>query len=221
VVDSFSTDSTRELCAAHPQVRFFTRAFDSHAQQWTYAVHETAIATDWVLAMDADYLLTPGAEREIDALPPVTDNAGYWLSFRYAVFGKVLKCGIYPPVMALFRRDKATYVQDGHSQRVVVDGPAGAVMAKLVHDDRKSLDRWLTSQIAYARLEAEKPNEINGLKSWLRLRTPLAPLIIGFHVLILRRGVFEGPPGWLYAMQRILAEALASCARLNRLLTQG
>ena len=40
VVDSHSTDATIDLAKGYPNVRLFSRAFDSHADQWNYAISQ-------------------------------------------------------------------------------------------------------------------------------------------------------------------------------------
>ena len=59
VVDSYSTDNTVAIARSRIQVRLFQRTFDTHAQQWNFAVQNSAIKTEWILRrLDADYLLT-------------------------------------------------------------------------------------------------------------------------------------------------------------------
>jgi len=217
VVDSGSTDETEALCKAHPQVRLFKRAFDRHANQWNYAIGETGIGTPWILSLDADYMLTDAVVAELAALQPPPQIDGYWLSFRYAVMGRVLRSGIYPPVLALFRAGRGRYEQDGHTQRMAVDGSSGRIAARAVHDDQKSFARWLRSQANYARLEAEKLDAPSvGAKAWLRTRTPLSPLVMALYCLVWRGGMLEGPAGWFYALQRTTAEAMITAALLDR-----
>jgi len=217
VVDSGSTDGTQAICAKHPQVRLVTRPFDNHANQWNFGLSQTGIASDWVLALDADYVLNTAVIDELRSLQPGDEVDGYWLDFRYAVYGKVLRSGIYPPVLSLFRRGRGRYVQDGHTQRAKVEGSVGRLRATAIHDDRKPFARWLRSQSAYAQLEAEKLDRGNpGLKGFLRARTPFSPILMGLYCLILRGAVFEGPPGWFYALQRTLAEAMIAAALLDR-----
>lgn len=222
VVDSGSTDETVAICRRHPAVRVFTRPFDDHRAQWSFALTETGIESDWVLALDCDYMVTPQAAAEMARLDPDGETHGYWVQFRYALMGKVLRSGIYPPVVALFRRSQGRYVQDGHTQRIVVDGPLGRLQNHFVHDDRKPFDRWMRSQINYARLEADKlSGSAHGLKGWLRTRTPFSPLAVGFLCLIARGGLLEGPPGWLYALQRMIAEAMISAAYFDQRLRRS
>src|SRR5690348_6286896 len=156
VVDSFSNDETLEIAASFPQVRVFQRAFDSHRNQWEFGLRETGIKTDWVLALDADYIVTQQAAGELKSLRPETATAAYRAKFIYCIHGKQLRSGVYPPVTILYRREAASYVEDGHTQRVVIDGYVEELGAPLLHDDRKSLRRWLASQVRYAELERER-----------------------------------------------------------------
>ena len=41
VVDSYSTDNTVEIARSRIQVRLFQRTFDTHAQQWNFAVQNS------------------------------------------------------------------------------------------------------------------------------------------------------------------------------------
>src|SRR5690348_5035197 len=70
VVDSGSTDSTLAILAKDPGITVFSRRFDTHGQQWKFAISETDIRTDWVLRLDADYFVTPEVRDEVDNLDP-------------------------------------------------------------------------------------------------------------------------------------------------------
>src|SRR5215207_5353218 len=156
VVDSFSDDETLAIVARAPQARAFERQFVSHAEQWNFALKETAVNTEWVLALDADYLLTPELLEELRSLRPDPRTRGYKASFVYCVEGKPLRRSAYPPVTVLYRRQGAVYLSDGHSQRVEVPGDVGELKSPILHDDRKPLGRWLQEQNRYMVLEAEK-----------------------------------------------------------------
>src|SRR5436853_6996478 len=58
VVDSFSDDDTLEIISRFPQARVYQRKFDSHDRQWNYGLRETSITTEWVMALDADFVLS-------------------------------------------------------------------------------------------------------------------------------------------------------------------
>jgi glycosyltransferase involved in cell wall biosynthesis len=212
VVDSFSDDETLEIAKSFPHVRIFQRAFDNHRNQWEFGLRETEIKTQWVLALDADYTVTNEVVAEFTRLKPGSTTAGYQAGFVYCVNGKQLHSGIYPPVTVLYRREAASYVQNGHTQRVVIDGPVEPLRARFLHDDRKPLSRWLNSQIRYAELEGERilKREALDFRDRLRLCLVLAPVAIFFYCLIIRGGIFDGWPGFYYAFQRTLAELMLS-----------
>ena len=154
VVDSFSDDETVEIAASFPCVRVVQRAFDSHRNQWEFGLKETRISTPWVLALDADYVVTDEMIAELEKLEPDAGTTGYRANFIYCIRGRKLRSGIYPPVTVLYRREGASYIQDGHTQRVAVEGTVKDLRAPLLHDDRKSLRRWFNSQARYTQLEA-------------------------------------------------------------------
>lgn len=214
VVDSFSDDETVEIASSFPQVRVVQRAFDSHRNQWEFGLRETNIETPWVLTLDADYVVTNEAVAELEGIEPDSDVAGYTAKFAYCIHGKKLHSGIYPSVTVLYRREAASYVQDGHTQRVVVEGTVRELRSVLLHDDRKPLRRWLDSQARYAELEGQKlltaEREALNLRDRLRLCLVVVPAMMPFYCLIARGGVFDGWPGFYYAFQRTLAELMLS-----------
>ena len=216
VVDSFSDDETVEIARSFPTVRVVQRAFDCHRNQWEFGLKETGISTPWVLALDADYVVTNDLEAELEKLRPDPDIAGYRASFIYCINGKKLRSGIYPPVTVLYRRDAASYIQDGHTQRVAVEGTVEELRAPLLHDDRKSLRRWFNSQARYTELEAQKlraadPGELSRADRMRRWRVVVPPAML-VYCLIVRGGVFDGWQGLYYAFQRTAAELMLAVA---------
>jgi glycosyltransferase involved in cell wall biosynthesis len=210
VIDSYSTDETLEILKSFPQVEVYQREFDTAANQDNYGLDR--ITTEWALSLDADYLLTEELIEEIKNLKPQDSINAYWARFKYCVFGKELRGTLYPPRKILYRREKARYEDDGHTQRVHVEGQTGWLTSYVLHDDRKPLSRWLRSQDRYMLLEVEKlrgpARERLGAVDLMRRSKVLAPLVVMFYCLIIQRGIFDGWAGWYYALQRTLAEIL-------------
>jgi glycosyltransferase involved in cell wall biosynthesis len=214
VLDSFSTDETAEIARSFPNVRVVQRAFDCHRNQWEFGLKETGIHTQWVLALDADYIINADFVSEIRNLQPAEEIAGYRARFIYCISGKRLHSGIYPSVTVLYRATKAEYVQDGHTQRVTLNGRIEELCAPILHDDRKTLRRWFESQKRYTKLEAQKlraahPAELSFLDRLRRWPLIVPPLAL-FYCLILRAGILDGRAGFYYAFQRTLAELMLS-----------
>lgn len=219
VVDSGSTDETLTIVARHPNTRVLHRPFDSFAGQWNFALREGGISTEWALAMDADYILTNALLAELDSLSPAPAVAGYWLRFRYCIFGKELRGALYPPVVALHRHRCTSYVQDGHCMRAQVDGQIGELVHPALHDDRKPLSRWLASQGRYAAEEAElilsRPWEALRLQDRIRRLGVIAPWLVPLYCLTVKRGLLDGWPGVFYALQRGMAEGIIALKLLE------
>jgi|SRR5687767_27032 len=214
VVDSFSTDDTATIAASFPNVRVIQRAFDCHRNQWEFGLKQTGISTEWVLALDADYIVTTDLINEFENLKPSAQTTGYRASFIYCIAGKRLHSGIYPAVTVLYRAAVANYIQDGHTQRVSLDGEVEELRSPILHDDRKPLRRWFESQKRYTKLEAQKlraahPAELSSVDRLRRWPLIVPPLAL-FYCLIVRAGVFDGWAGFYYAFQRTVAELMLS-----------
>jgi hypothetical protein len=157
---------------------------------------------------------------EIATLQPEESYAGYQASFRYCVHGQPLSASLYPPHVVLFRRDRAHYVQEGHTQRLLVEGPVQALKTRIDHDDLKPLVRWLSSQQRYARLEAEyllsRPKTKLRLVERIRLTGILGPLVVFLYTLIAKRCILDGWPGWFYVLQRTVAETMIATELIDR-----
>ena len=212
VVDSGSSDATLKIVSDFPNTRVVTRLFDSHSNQWNFGLFDCGITSDWILALDADYVLTDDFVEEVQALSPEQSVTGYQVSFNYCVFGKPLSKTLYPPVVALFLREGARYRQDGHTQRLIPAGEVHELSTRILHDDRKPLSRWLVSQDNYAKLEADLllNSSWTELKFQDRLRRLLfvTPWLVPLYCLTYGRGVLDGWAGIYYAIQRGVAEAI-------------
>ena len=224
-IDSGSSDATLSLLAEHPTVTVHQRRFDTHARQWNFGLEQ--VGTPWVLSLDADYLIPSALVAEMEAAlraPQAETVAGYWLRFRYCVAGRPLRGSILPPRLALFRRGAGHYVDDGHTQRLVLHGASGCLRTPILHDDRKPLSRWLWAQQRYVALEADKlliagPGA-RRLSDRVRRLGVVAPPAV-FLLCLLRGGLLDGWRGWFYALQRLYVETLLALTLLERRLNDA
>lgn len=217
LLDSGSTDRTIEIARAYPNVRVCTHAFENHAAQWNWGLVQCGLTSPWLLALDADYVLDAELVDEMAALAPPDDVGGWRVRFRYCVHGRALSASLYPPVVILFRREHARYVQEGHTQRLAPSGRVLMLAGRVSHDDRKSFSVWLAAQDRYARIECEALRSTPwGALNWrdrIRRMVVVAPWLVPLYCLTVGRGLFDGRAGLFYALQRGIAEAILS-ARL-------
>jgi glycosyltransferase involved in cell wall biosynthesis len=225
VVDSGSTDDTAMIVARFANTRLVKRPFDTHAQQWTFAVQQTDIATPWVLRLDADYIVPQATIDEIAQLAPTADIGGYRAAFDYCIDGRRLRGSLYPSMPVLFRRDRVTFVQDGHTEKAQVSGAMARLAGHVDHDDRKGLDRWLASQFRYQSREVDKLAGTPWAQlSWgdrVRLTRVLGPPLVLLYCLFGRGLIFDGWAGWYYALQRTAADIILSMLLIQRDLAGG
>lgn len=211
VVDSGSTDQTLAILERFSNVRYFIRKFDTHANQWRYATDETKIKTDWILRLDADYKVLNGLVAELARLNLDTDINAYRVAFKYSIFSRTLYSSLYPANTVLLRKGCFRVLDKGHTEAWEVTGPIGSLRQKIVHDDRKPSEHWISSQVRYMRRELSwLQSRRSGLVRWLRLRPPLMPIAVFFYCLICKGLIFNGRAGLFYAMQRMVAEGILS-----------
>ncbi len=210
IVDSFSTDGTLAIAAMDPRVCVVQRRFDHFAEQCNFGLSH--IHTDWVLSLDADYIVDSKFADELESL----DNRfeGFRASFRYAVSGKILRGALYPPRTVLYRKDRAVYNRDGHAHRVEIDGRIGELTSCITHDDRKPLKKWFASQITYAESESQKllatHSRFLNWKDRTRRWIFPAPILTLIYCLFVKGLILDGWAGWFYTLQRVFAEIALS-----------
>ena len=223
VFDSFSSDRTVEIARSFPNVQVKQRPFDTHASQWNAGLN--LVETEWVLTLDADYVLLPELQEEIKKLQAEPAYDGLIAGFDYCVFGRPLRASIYPPRVVLFRTKRARYEDEGHTQQLRIKGQVGQLKGKIWHDDRKPLSRWIQSQDHYIEIEAayllktpkEKLNRPDRIREWIFV----APIIMPIYLLLARGLILDGWNGWYYVFQRTIVEMLLSLRLLEQKLGDG
>ena len=212
VIDSYSTDETLDIIAAYPQARVIQHKFESFAEQCNFGLLQ--IDSEWVLSIDADYILSQELIDEISSLSDSTELSAYSVPFKYCVYGKILRGTLYPARKVLYRKNKGVYENDGHAHRVKIDGKVRSLKNVIYHDDRKPVIRWFNSEIKYAGLETKKlletPLEELSLIEKIRLKKVIAPILVLIYCLFYKGGILDGWQGIYYASQRVLAELLLS-----------
>jgi glycosyltransferase involved in cell wall biosynthesis len=211
LVDSGSVDNTLALVEKFANVRVFNRRFDSHANQWRYAVGQTQISTEWILRLDADYQVTDVLIAELAQLDPNAPVSAYRINFDYAIFSRKLVSSLYPANTILLRRGRFSIHDKGHTEAWAVNGPVATLNARIVHDDWKPTGQWLASQARYMQRELERLRQPKGgMARWLRRTPPLMPIAVFVYCLFGKGLLFNGRAGVFYALQRMVAEAVLS-----------
>lgn len=219
VLDSGSTDGTRAIVEAHPFATFQPYHYTDHHDAYNQITTSLGAAHKAVIIIDADMVLAPALIAEVNALPHPAPIAGARVVF--CVNGQPLdRASLYPPKPFLFPTGEPWFVRSGHAERIR-DGAAVRQLAGAIrHDDRKPFASFLAGQARYSQ------NFVSRLASGeasrrdrLRARWPLLIFAVPFVSLILKRGLLDGRPGLVYALDKLIAEAImhrqALAARLG------
>ncbi len=224
VIDSYSDDSTLEIARKYSNVRVIQRAFDSHSNQHNFALDQIQ-TSKWVLRLDADWLVTERLLSELQTADFSVAVGGLKIPFEFSIYGEIVPISLYPPVIALFKREGVRYIQDGHTERLVPNGEVLDCPVCLIHEDNKSVDRFLQSQMQYSKLELGKLSKTEGVhenwKTKIRSRPGLAPILMAFFLLVLKGGAFRGRAAWHYTLQKIIAECTVSLRVLDEKMRKG
>ncbi|MCX7953976.1 MAG: glycosyltransferase family 2 protein [Bacteroidales bacterium] len=94
VVDSFSTDKTKEICLSYG-VKFIEHKFEGHIQQKNYAI--TQASYPHILSLDADEALSEELKKNILKIKENWQYDGYYVNRITNYCGKWIKHGSWYP----------------------------------------------------------------------------------------------------------------------------
>lgn len=155
VVDSHSTDCTREV-AARCGARVIERDWPGYAAQKAFAVG--AARHDWVLCLDADERLDRRLRWEIIRLRDAgfPGHAGWRMRRLSHYLGDWIRHGVWRPDwnLRLFDRRRGRWVGEVLHEKVVVDGSVGRLRGELLHYPYRSLAEHLATMERYTSLMA-------------------------------------------------------------------
>ncbi len=151
LVDSFSTDGTIDLVRKKfPQVRVEQREYRGAASQKNYAIDRAS--HDWIFYIDADERVTPELREEMfRVLEQSPRYWGYSIGRRNFVLGEEVKySGLQRDrVTRLFHRRHARYPNRRVHADLLVDGPTGLLVQKMIHFYIRSYDHMIAKMTRY------------------------------------------------------------------------
>lgn len=197
VVDSHSTDSTREI-ATRMGARVIERDWPGYRSQKQFATD--AAQHNWVLCVDADEVVTAELRDEIQTLrrKGFPGMKGYSMARLTDYFGGFLRHGNSWPdrKIRLYHRGAARWVGYEVHEKIAVEGPVGALTAHLEHYAYRNLDDHLARVDRYARLMAEQMYQAGHRCNLLAVFVhPMWRFIRGT---VIKGGFLDGWRGWLF-----------------------
>jgi glycosyltransferase involved in cell wall biosynthesis len=199
VVDSGSTDNTREICSELGAQVTQTADFPGYGQQKNRALDRAT--GDWVLALDHDEWVTPELRAEIaTAMANPGDTAAFAIPRLSNFCGRDMRhSGWWPdPVIRLFRRGTARFAEDHMHDRVVVNGQLGRLKNPLRHDPMPTLEHVINKVNGYSSAGANF-NFKHGKRA--SLTTAIGHGVWAFfRTYILRAGFLDGREGFMLSV---------------------
>ena len=200
VVDSGSTDRTREVALAHG-ARFEVHPWPGYAAQKNHAAALTR--HPWVLSLDADEWLEPAAEREIAEAIREPRHAAFAFRRLSAFSGAFVPRAWSPDrQVRLYRKDAARFGGGHVHESVRVDPPhtTGRLRAPLLHLTQRNVHEQVARLNDYSSLSSRTSAE-SGRRFGLA-RTLLAPAAAFLKIYVLKGGVLDGMRGLIVAVNQ-------------------
>lgn len=197
VLDSGSTDQTKEIACSYNQVKFYTHPFDGHIQQKNRAKN---LAThDWVLSLDADEAIDKTLKQSILEIKGKWDKEGYYMNRLTNYCGHWVKYSNWYPdrKLRLWNKNKGEWRGiNPHDKFEMFEGDkvTGYLKGDILHYSYYTLEDHY-KQVEYFTTIASRAYFEKGIKahSWNTIVNPVAKFID--HYLI-HLGFLDGKAGW-------------------------
>lgn len=189
IVDSFSTDTTVEICRSYTG-NILTHVYLNSAKQKNWALDH--IETEWVLQVDSDERLEPALQGEIlDALSLDAQTQGYRMRRKNLVWERWCTSNrLYPDwQLRLFRREKGRWEDRAVHARVTGIQNIRDLDGHIIHRDMESVEVELT-QFSTRFMNWEVQELLKRGKRWRWIDVTLRPLAI-FLLYYFRYGGFR------------------------------
>jgi glycosyltransferase involved in cell wall biosynthesis len=198
IVDSCSTDRTKEICSIYP-VKFISHPFEGYVAQKNYALRKASY--DYILALDADERLSEELQKSILKVKEGWDSVdGYFLNRFNNYCGKWIHfSGWYPErKIRLWDRRKAQWGgTDPHDFVHIPRSKIKTLKGNLLHYAYLTVDEHLQQVYKFAEIAARTKYK-NGEKASFLINIILSPLFRFVKSYIFQLGFLDGYYGFIF-----------------------
>lgn len=202
IVDSYSTDKTKEICLAHG-VKFIEHPFEGFRDQKNYAMMQASY--DYILSLDGDEELSPQLEKSILSVKNDLRYDGYKFNRLNSFCGKWIYHTSLSPErkIRLFNRNKAKWVGYNVHETIKLDNPKKVKTLKgnLIHWLYNTHEESIEKMNKYTTLLANEYFK-RGIRADVK-RLFINPIWRFFHSFFLKGGFLDGYDGFI--VSRFLA----------------
>ncbi|MDR0763461.1 MAG: glycosyltransferase family 2 protein [Bacteroidales bacterium] len=196
IVDSFSTDKTREICERYG-VRFFEHVFEGYIDQKNWAVGKTTHHA--ILCLDADEVLSEELRKSILNIKKNWVADGYFFTRTTFLGKRPIKHGSWYPdyKLRLFDKRKGRFGGINPHDNVIMSTGTKVKYIKdtILHYSFESLDDFYRQSERFSMLSTQamykKNIRINPAMSWIKTGWAF------FHSYIVKAGILDGKTGFI------------------------
>ncbi len=199
VVDSFSTDSTKAVCAAYP-IRFIEQDFLGYIEQKQFAFEQ--ISNEYALSLDADEFLSKELIASINTEKQKSFPKDGYIVDRYNNYcGQWIKHGDYYPdrKLRLWKKGKGSWGGENPHDKVVINPGASTsrLNGKLFHFSFATLEEHVDKMNKFSSVAAENMYKKGKGKNYFKLIfSPVWSFVNGY---LFKFGFLDGVAGFTIA----------------------
>lgn len=196
VVDSFSTDKTREICEKYSKVKFIQKKFEGFGQQKNFAIDNCS--GSWILFLDADEIPDEDAMKSIKKV--LHSHHPFFnvfeIHFNNILLNKVIRYGGWGNVWRerFFRKGHGKYSDDLVHETFITKDKKGKLDGNINHYTYKSINHHVEKINNYTQLMAEK--KVLSKKKVSLFKIIVSPFYEFVKIYFLRLGFLDGIAGF-------------------------
>lgn len=197
VVDSFSTDTTPDICK-QLGVKFLQHPFEGHIEQKNYAMRQARY--DIVLSLDADERVSEGMKLSILQAKQDWQYDGYMFNRLNNYCGHWLRYSWYPDrKLRLWNRTRGEWGGTNPHDRVIVrSGHVKRLKSRILHYAYQNLEEHYEQVRKFAVIAAHAKHK-KGKKAYFVIHVMISPLYKFFRKYFLRLGFLDGYYGFIFS----------------------
>jgi len=231
IVDSGSTDRTRDICAQYGRSVIDFRWDGKFPKKRNWVLRNVSLKHPWVLFLDADERMTEAFKSEIEKTLVSTPHNGFWITYDNWFLGRMLKHGDPMRKLALLRIGHGEYEKIDEArwskldmeihEHLVVEGSVGKLHARLEHHDQRPLEAYYARHNDYSTWEARRyvalrqsDSNVDALGTstcltprqrmkYRMMRWKLFPVFYFFASYVLKGGFMDGVAGFYFAIGKM------------------
>jgi len=235
IIDSFSTDSSLEICKKY-KVDFLRKKFINHSNQLNWALKKINFKTKWILRIDADEIVENKFFTKLKKLKNLEKFNGININIDHIFLKKIITFGgVYPQTqIRMWKKNNGYFDNSPMDEKIIFKKPKiYESNLRIIDNNLKSLSFWFNKHFRYAEKEsqvylllkkkkikydASDSKQMNKLK-YYKFPLLIRPFFLFCYRYILKKGYLDGFAGFAFCLLHTLFyRILVDCYILKKIL---